>query len=111
MRRIIHHLLLGLLVFGLIAPITAYTWKLAVRSAEATEETQEPLDKDFTVSRITARLSGARLMSPRLPRETPRVRHDPRARVSPPAQVITPRAVVVWRPSNPVPEEEPFGHC
>lgn len=108
MRRVIHHLLLGLLVFGLIGPLTAYTWKLAVRSAAATEETQESLDKDFTLSRIIARLSGARRLPPRPPRETPRMRHEGRARVLPPAQVITPRQVVVWRPSNPVPDEEPF---
>ncbi|WP_395852135.1 hypothetical protein [Cystobacter fuscus] len=102
-------MLLGLLVFGLIGPLTTYTWKLAARSTETAEETQESLDKDFTLSRIIARLSGTRRLPPcPAPREVSRARHDPRARVLPPAQVITPRAVVVWRPSNPVPEEEPF---
>ena len=108
MRRVIHHLLLGLLVFGLVGPLTAYTWKLAVRGAATTEETQESLDNDFTLSRIMARLSGARLLPPSPPRALPRARHDRHARALPPAQVITPRAVVVWRPSTPVPDEEPF---
>ncbi|WNG20836.1 hypothetical protein [Cystobacter fuscus] len=110
MRRVIHHMLLGLLVFGLIGPLTTYTWKLAARSGETAEETQESLDKDFTLSRIMARLSGARRLPPCPPRERPRARHDRRARALPPAQVITPRAVVVWRPSNPAPDEEPFCH-
>jgi hypothetical protein len=108
MRRVIHHLLLGLLVFGLIGPITAYTWKLAVRAAETTEETQESLDKGFTLSRATARLSGMRFLPRSRPKNPQRVRYCRRARVSPPEQVLTPRAVVVWRPSSPVPDEEPF---
>ncbi|OJH42609.1 hypothetical protein BON30_05330 [Cystobacter ferrugineus] len=101
-------MLLGLLVFGLLGPITTYTWKLAVRAAETAEETQESLDKAFALSRIMARLSGARRLPPCPPRERPEALHVRRARVLPPAQVITPRAVVVWRPSSPVPDEEPF---
>ena len=109
MRRVIPHLLLGLLVIGLLGPISAYSWKLAVRSAEeTTEESQESLEEEFTLALATLRLSVAHV--PALPGHEggARARSRRQARMAPPAQVRTPRAVSVWRPSNPVPDEEPF---
>jgi hypothetical protein len=110
MRRIIHQLLLGLLVLGLIAPISTNTAarKLIVRvNSETAEETSESLDESYTLSRIMARLSRNRVWAPRPPASPATARTWRRPRVPPPEQVLVPRAVVVWRPSNPVPDDEP----
>ncbi|MET0406249.1 MAG: hypothetical protein ABW123_27775 [Cystobacter sp.] len=110
MRRVIQQLLLGLLVFGLIAPISASsnTRKLTVRAnSENAEETSESLDESFTLSRLLARLARARVAPPRPRANSTGGRASQPPRVSPPEQVLTPRAVVVWRPSNPVPDEDP----
>ncbi|HYO53002.1 hypothetical protein [Archangium sp.] len=98
MKRLIQHIIIRLLIIGLLGPMSAYAWSVAVRLGVHEEE--QDSQKEFAVFRSEPRLTAGRGTVPyRRPRRARRAQR-PVTRVLPPAQAMLPRVVVVWQPSR-----------
>lgn len=95
MRRVVHHILLGLLFIGLLGPMTACAWSVAARTGMLEEE-KEVL-KELAIFRSAPRLTARGTKPSRSPLHRWRTQRSV-ARVSPPAQTLRPRMTVVRRP-------------
>ncbi len=98
MKRLLQDLIIRLLIVGLLGPMSAYAWSVAVRVGMFEEEHDS--HKELAIFRSEPRLTEGRGI---VPYHRPRgARSAPRsiARVLPPAQTLLPRVVVVWQPSR-----------
>jgi hypothetical protein len=99
MKRLLLHIIIRLLIIGLLGPMSAYAWSVAVRTGVHEEEYDS--QKELAVVRSAPRLTAGRVTVPyRRPRRARRV-HRFIARVLPPTRAMLPRVIVVWRPSRP----------
>ena len=117
MRRFFHHFLLGMLLVGLIGPMTAYAWKMVLRTNVLKTSEEAPVEEESSSEELPALvLEDLELMTPRpAPLDRNRgpswVPSRPAARVHPPEQAVAPRVTVVWLPTCLGHDEEPFQHA
>lgn len=105
MKRILQHIIIRLLIVGLLGPMTAYAWSVALRVGVFEEEHDS--HKELAIFRSEPRLTEGRGTLPQH-RPDPAWR-APRsaARLLPPTQTQLPRVVVVWLPSRMGADDDP----
>jgi hypothetical protein len=105
-KRLLKYLIIQLLLVGLLGPMTAYAWSVALRRGVLEEE--HDTHKEMAVFRSEPRLTEGRGTVPlHRPSRSGRAPHSA-ARVLPPAQTQLPRVTVVWQPSRMGADDDPL---
>ena|GEM_PF-6599281 len=100
MPRFFRFIFLGVLVIGLMGPMSAYAWRMVACTDSSEEEHQESSSETAkTFLRSTNQRVASRFVPFLRSGSVRRVWHRRVERVVPPAQVVSPRVVMVWLPS------------